>query len=205
VEVAAMTRRAALLALLFALACGPLKRFGYEGIGRDRWQQPERVVAALGIVPGTKVADLGAGGGYFTGHLADAVGPTGLVYAIDVDPEMTAYLEDHARPNVNVILAHEEDPQLAERVDLIFTCNTYHHIQNRSAYFANAQRHLRPGGRVAIVEYKKHGWLQRIFPHYTPPETIRAEMTAAGYRVAAEHDFLERQSFLVFEAETEIR
>ena len=104
-----------------------------------------------------------------------------------------------------MVLAQYEDPQLPERVDLIFTCNTYHHIQDRSAYFRNAQQYLRPGGRVAIVEYKKHGWLQRVFPHHTPPETIRAEMAAAGYRLAAQHEFLERQSFLVFEAETEIR
>jgi predicted methyltransferase len=194
-----MRHRAALLGLLLALACGPLKRFGYEGFGRDGWQQPERVVAALAIAPGAKVADLGAGGGYFTGRLADAVAPGGHVYAIDVDPEMTEYLHAHPRPDVTVVLAKHEDPLIPEPVDLIFTCNTYHHIQERSVYFENARRYLRAGGRVAIVEYERHGLLQRVFPHFTPAETIRAEMEAAGYRLVAEHDFLERQSFLVFE------
>jgi predicted methyltransferase len=194
-----MPRRAAFVALVLVLGCGPFKRFGYEGFGRDRWQQPERVVAALEIEPGARVADLGAGGGYFTGRLADAVGPTGVVYAIDVDPDMTAYLEEHARPNVKVVLAPYDDPALPEPVDLIFTCNTYHHIGARADYFRNARRHLAPGGRVAIVELARHGWLQRLFAHFTPPETIRAEMEAAGYRQTEEHGFLERQSFLVFE------
>jgi predicted methyltransferase len=162
-------------------------------------------VAALGLVPGQKVADLGAGGGYFTGRLAQAVGADGVAYAVDVDPEMTAHLAAKAAPNVKAVLAKPDDPVLPERVDLIFTCNTYHHLPDRSTYFRSAQQYLRPGGRVAIVEYEKHGWLQRVFPHYTPPETIRAEMTAAGYRLVAEHDFLERQSFQVFEAETEAR
>lgn len=86
-----MLRRAALVALVLVLGRGPLARFGDERFGRDRWQQPERVVAALAIEPGARVADLGAGGGYFTGRLADAVGPTKVVYAVDVDPDVTAH------------------------------------------------------------------------------------------------------------------
>ena len=70
------------------LACGPLKRFAYEGFARDSWQQPERVIEALGLEPGDRVADLGAGSGYFTLHLAQAVGPTGKVYGLDVTDEM---------------------------------------------------------------------------------------------------------------------
>jgi predicted methyltransferase len=60
-----------------------LKRFGYVGFGRDRWQQPDRVMAELGLQPGNQVADLGAGGGYFTVRLARAVAPSGVVYAVD--------------------------------------------------------------------------------------------------------------------------
>jgi ubiquinone/menaquinone biosynthesis C-methylase UbiE len=176
----------------------------YEGFGRDGWQDPERVVTSLEIESGDRVADLGAGGGYFTYRLADAVGETGHVYAVDVDPGMTEYLEERTREegrtNVGVVLGRYEDPLLAERsVDLLFTCNTYHHIQDRVAYFDNVRRYLRPGGRVAIVEYEDKGWLQKIFSHNTPKETIREEMKAAGYRLDQEHDFLPRQSFLVFE------
>src|SRR5215218_8079306 len=72
------------------------KRFAYSGFGRDRWQQPDRVVAELGLGPGDRVADLGAGGGYFTFRLARAVGPSGVVYAVDTDRDMPAALAARA-------------------------------------------------------------------------------------------------------------
>jgi len=195
---------ALLLLVGLAWGCGPLRRFGYAGFGRDAWQQPEQVVASLGIAPGMHVADLGAGGGYFTWRLADAVGESGRLYAVDVDPDMTGFLERRARQdgraNVEVILAPYDDPRIPEPgVDLLFTCNTYHHLEARSDYFHNAARYLRPGARVAVIEYKRHGWLQRWFGHFTEAEAIRSEMQAAGYRLVESFDYLERQSFQVFE------
>ncbi len=191
-------------ALLLAAGCGTLRRCGYEGTGRDSYQQPERVVESLAILPGSRVADLGAGGGYFTWGLAEAVGETGEVYAIDVDPDMTSHIAEEGREkgfaNVQPILAEFDDPLIPEGgVDLIFTCNTYHHLQNREEYFRRAAKYLRPGGRLAVIEHKKHGWVQRIFPHYTDPELIRSELEAAGYRRVEAFDYLERQSFQVFE------
>jgi len=79
---------------LSCLACSPLKRFAYEGFSRDSWQQPDRVIEALGLEPGDHVADLGSGSGYFTLRLAQAVGPTGKVYAVDVDEAMNDYLRE---------------------------------------------------------------------------------------------------------------
>ena len=118
---------------------------------------------------------------------------------------MTEYIEERSRDegheNVVVILAEPDDPMLPPAgVDLVFTSNTYHHIGERPAYFGRLQAALRPGGRVAIVEYHaEDGWLHRIFgDHATSGDTIRDEMTQAGYRLSEEFDFLERQSFLVF-------
>ncbi len=191
-----------LTAILALGGCTCIKRCAYEGFGRDGWQQPERVIEALAIQPGDRVADLGAGGGYFTFRLADAVGEAGQVYAVDVDASMLEYLdgriEREERRNVATVRAAYEDPKLPEPVDLIFTSNTYHHIQERAAYFERAQRYLKPGGRVAIVEYKPRGFFQRIFPHSTEGADIVSEMESAGYRLERDHDFLERQSFLVF-------
>lgn len=187
-----------------AAGCGPLRRLEYEGFGRDSWQQPQRVVESLALSPGAYVADLGAGGGYFTWPLADAVGKSGRVYAVDVDPDMTSHLAEQSRekgyPNVQPILAEFDDPLLPEGgVDLIFTCNTYHHFKAREEYFGRAAKYLRPGGHVAVIEFNGQGWLQRLFPHFTSPEVIRAEMEAAGYQRVAAFDYLERQSFQVFE------
>jgi cyclopropane fatty-acyl-phospholipid synthase-like methyltransferase len=193
----------ATLSLALGGSCASLKKFAYEGFGRDSSQQPDRVVAALDLQPGNRVADLGAGGGYFTFRFAEAVGPDGRVYAIDIDPDMIAYLNDRVTEsgyrNVETIEASAADPRLAPAsVDLLFTCNTYHHIGDRTEYFARAKVTLRPGGRVAIIDMNGEGWFAWLFGHATAPETIRSEMEAAGYTLAQQHDFLSGQSFLVF-------
>jgi arsenite methyltransferase len=194
------------LALLLALglaSCTTLKRCAYEGINRNEWQKPEEVIRALTIQPGAKIADLGSGGGYFTFRLADAVGQGGKVFAVDIDEEMNRYIRDRAmaeaRKNIEVILAKPDDPLLPESgVDLIFTVNTYHHIEERAKYFANAVKYLRPGGRLAIIDFNGKGWIESFGGHYTPSPVIKEEMEKAGYRPEREFDFLPRQYFLVF-------
>ncbi len=178
------------------------KRFAYSGFGRDRWQQPDRVVAELGLRPGDRVADLGAGGGYFTFRLARAVGPSGVVYAVDTDRDMPSALAARAVEqglgNVVAVEAKPDEPGLPEPVDLSFLANSYHHLPDRRTYFALLARHLKPNGRVAIVEATPTG-LHRLVGHATSPEAIRSELQAAGYTLVADHGFLPRQGFLVFE------
>jgi ubiquinone/menaquinone biosynthesis C-methylase UbiE len=191
-----------LAAFLFG-GCAALKQCAYEGLSRDEWQQPERVIQSLQIRPGESIADLGAGSGYFTFLLAQAVGPGGKVYAVDIDKDMTDLVaekaKEHGAKNIEIILAKPVDPLLPEgSLDLIFTSNTYHHIENRVAYFAGLRKALRPGGRLAIIEYDRRSWITGLFKHYTPGEFIRREMEQAGYRLVREFDFLDRQSFLLF-------
>jgi arsenite methyltransferase len=191
-----------LIALLIA-GCARLKQFAYEGFNRDSWQQPDKVIAALNLHPGEIVADLGSGGGYFTFKLAKAVAPSGKVYAVDVDKDMieliSKRLKEESGNNVETILATPTDPRLPQTgVDLIFTVNTYHHIADRSAYFANARKYLRPGGRIAIIDLDRRAWLEGLLGHYTPSETIKREMEQAGYTLQQQLDFLDRQSFLIF-------
>jgi predicted methyltransferase len=193
----------ALLFLPFDAGCNSLKRFGYEGFRRDGWQHPEEVVRVLGLKAGDTVADLGAGGGYFTFRLADAVGKAGAVYAVDVDPGMIDYLTTRARgegyANVHPLLVGENDPGLpADGVDLIFTCNTYHHLSDRPAYFARVKQYLRPGGRIAIIDHEHKGFFARLFGHATADDVVRREMENAGYRLEQHHTFLPRQNFMVF-------
>lgn len=193
----------AALPLLFCAGCGGLSRSFMNSPWRARWQQPQAVIQSLAIKPSDYVADLGAGGGYFTFRLADAVGPTGKVYAVDVDKGNLDYIARRAKEqgyaNVEIILAKYNDPLLPEGgVDLIFTCNTYHHLENRTDYFASAARYLRPDGRIAVIDLNGNSWFHKLFGHWTPKETSRSEMEAAGYQLVSDFDFLSRQNFQVF-------
>lgn len=192
-----------ILVLLVSTGCGSLSQAFLNASWRDRWQQPETVIAALSIQPGDHVADLGAGGGYFTFRLADAVGPTGRVYAVDVNEDHPRYITRRAKAqgyaNVTVIHATDTDPLLPEgRVDLIVTCNTYHYLQHRVEYFASAARSLRPRGRVAIIDLAGKSWFLRLLGHWTPKATSQREREAAGYLLANDFDFLTRQHLQVF-------
>jgi len=193
---------AALAAVLILSACTSLKRLAYEGFGRDGWQKPDEVVAALALRAGDRVADLGSGGGYFTFRFSRAVGPAGKVYAVEVDSGMLDYVGARAKEegyrNIETVSAKYDDPLLPESgVDLIFTSNVYHHIEGRVKYFADAAKYLRAGGRIAIVDFDGRHWTA-IFGHTTPVELVRKEMEEAGYRLERELDFLDRQAFLVY-------
>ena len=192
-----------LLILFLLVGCARLKQCAYEGFTRDQWQQRDRVIESLEIRPGDLVADIGSGGGYFVFALAKAVGSNGKVYAVDIDQAMNDLVAQQARKegvgNIEVILAKPDDPLLpSSRVDLIFTSNTYHHIENRVKYFSNLRKYLRPNGRIAIIEFDRRGWLDGLWQHYTPSEFIKREMEQAGYRLQREFNFLDRQSFLIF-------
>ena len=169
---------------------------------RDGWQKPQGVVEKLSITPGSRVADLGAGGGYFTWHLAKAVGSRGTVYAVDIDESAInmIFKEMVARgtPNVRPVRAEPHDPRLPEPVDLVFSCDVYHLINDRVAYFRSIASSLRPGGRVAILEAHPRGFFFDLFSHRLSKDDVRQEMEAAGYRLMNDYDAVERQHFQIF-------
>jgi len=196
--------RTTLIVLLITCAgCTDVKRWAYEGFDRDEWQHPEEVIQALTIKSEEQIADLGSGSGYFTFRLADAVGPSGQVYAVDIDADMNAHLakrlQEKGYKNIQVMLAKPHDPGLPENgVDLIFSANTYHHLENRLSYFANARKYLRPNGRIAIIDFNGEGLLQQLSGHYTPSDVIQRELQEAGYALERELTFLPKQVFLIF-------
>ena len=174
---------------------------------RDRYQKPGQVVETLGLKPGMAVADLGSGSGYFTRRFAQAVTESSIVYAVDVEPEMLAYVKDslihlHAPYTAEFILARPDNPKLpVESVDLIFLCNVFHHLEDRTTYFRNIRSALKPGGRIAIIDFyhdERSGDLGFPKHHLVPRETVLQEVSAAGYRLTREHTFLPRQYFLEF-------
>ena len=194
-------KKAGMSFFLLALVCN-----GCAGLSwtlRDLWQKPETIIESLAIQPGDHVADLGAGKGYFTFRLADAVGPTGKVYAVDVNQDRLESLARRAKEqgyaNVEVVLGKYNDPLLPQSgVDLIFICNTYHHLENQVDYFKSVVRYLRPNGHIAVVEPWGRGWLFRLKGHGTLKETVRSEIETAGYLLAKDFDFLTSQHFQVF-------
>jgi SAM-dependent methyltransferase len=173
------------------------KRF--EDPARDAWQKPDSVVAALVDRDDLVIVDIGSATGYFPVRFARAV-PRGRVYGADVEPAMIYYLNDRARreglPNLVSVLAAPDDPHLPESVDLVFICDTYHHIDHRIAYFERLKATLRPQARVAVLDWRMespHGP-----PHKLPRENVLREMQSAGYSLAHEYTFLPDQYFLVF-------
>ncbi|MGQ0694406.1 MAG: methyltransferase [Nitrospiraceae bacterium] len=174
---------------------------------RDQEQKPAEVVKALGLKPGMSIADLGAGSGYFTHRFVEAVTESGKVYAIDVEPEALKYVEErlahmHRPYTADFILARPDNPKLpVESVDVIFICNTYHHLEDRSTYFRNVKSALKPGGRIAIVDYyhdARSGELGFPKNHLIPRDTVIEELAAAGYKLIKEETFLPKQYFLEF-------
>ena len=154
-------------------------------------------------MPGEEVADLGSGSGYFTFRLADAVGQFGKVYAVDIDADMNTDLKLRVKEkeyeNIEVVLATPNDPGLPENsIDLIFSSNAYHHLENRATYFGNLKKYLAPQGRIAIIDFHGEGWFQQLIGHYTPGEVIQRELQEAGYTLDQEFDFLPKQVFLIF-------
>ncbi len=169
---------------------------------RDAWQKPDQVLDALQLAPTALVADLGAGTGYFSVRLARRV-PQGKVFAIDIEPAMVKYLgERAAREHLSMVVPVQASPDAAnlpEPVDLVLVVDTYHHIDNRTAYFAKLRQSLRPNGRLAIVDFKADAPEGPPPAQRVSPETVTAELAAAGYTLVASHPFLPRQYFLVFQ------
>jgi len=176
----------------------------FDDPGRDAWQKPDAVLHAIGVKPGMTVADLGAGTGYFSVHLAKAVGEKGRVLAIDVEPKLVDYMKERAAKaslaQLVPVLAPTDDPRLPERgVDLVLIVDTWHHIDDRLHYLAKLAAGLKTGGRVAVVDFKKGDF--PVGPpdaHKLTADQVSAEFLAAGWRKASQWDELPYQYVLVF-------
>jgi len=168
---------------------------------RDEWQMPSRVIDALGLKAGMAVADIGAGTGYFSMRLA-RVSPGLAVYSVDIEPKMVEHLTHRAAgeklANVTAVLAGPSSPNLPKPVDVILVVDTYHHIADRPVYFRELKKSLKPGGRIAIVDFRKDSPEGPPVEFRFTVEQIEAEMKQAGFTVDSKHDFLPRQHYIIF-------
>lgn len=173
----------------------------FDDPARDEWQKPAQVIAALKLADDASIADIGSGTGYFAVRLAKAV-PRGRVYGADLEPDMVRFLNERAAreglPNLASHVASPEDPKLPASVDLTLVVDTYHHIANRSRYFERLKKSLKPGGRVAIIDFKLDSPVGPPRQHRIAPAKVQTEMEGAGYRLQEELAFLPHQYLLVF-------
>ena len=172
---------------------------------RDAYQKPDEVLKALALKPGEAIADIGAGSGYFALRFAAAVGPTGRVFAVDINPEMVVHLGRRGRDaglrNLQTVLAAPDDPLLPDAsIDRFVIVDTWHHIDDQPKYLALMKRMLKPGGQVVMIDFQKRELPvgPRLGMKIAREDLVR-QMQEHGYALAKEHDFLPYQYFLVFE------
>ena len=175
-----------------------------EGADRSEWQQPDRVMDALLIADGFRVADVGAGGGWFTIRLARRVGPQGRVYAEDIQPEMIVSIEQRVKredlKNVEIRSGTASDPNLPKGLNAVLMVDTYPQIREPIAVLTSIAASLGPNGKLGIVDFKPDGaggpgpdLSERI-----SPEVIKRQAAAAGLKLISHETFLKYQYLLIF-------
>jgi ubiquinone/menaquinone biosynthesis C-methylase UbiE len=207
--------RRAVVSFLLAAAC--VVAAGLSAQQRDprQYQQvlenPDRleslhvdqVVKTLGITPGMRIADLGAGTGVFAIPLATAAGPTGKVYAIDIDAGLLEIVSEKAKAagvaSIQNVLAAPMDPNLPDPVDLLFICDTMHHLPNQAEYVKQFAKLLRPGGRVVIIDFAEGKWPAGHESFAITPAQVDLWMKGAGFTRTATHAFLPTNFFHVYQ------
>lgn len=159
----------------------------FDDPARDAWQKPQLVVDTMKIAPGATVADLGTGTGYFLPYLSKAVGSSGKVLALDVEPDMIRYVKERTQKsgwtNVEARVVPLDDPGLAEAsVDRVLIVDTWHHVPERKTYAAKLARALRPGGAVFIVDFTMEAKEGPPKHHRLLPEAVIDELAAGGLK-----------------------
>ncbi len=185
----------------------PPERLGeLEGPDRDAWQRPDQIMDALQIGESSVVADLGAGGGWFTVRLARHVGPNGHVYAEDIQPQMIEAMERRIQreglKNVTTQLGTADDPKLPDNsVDAVLIVDTYHEIERPVALLKNVRKALRPTGVVCIINFKKDGGGPGpSMDERVDPDRVIADARDAGFELRKRESFLRYQYMLTFGA-----
>jgi ubiquinone/menaquinone biosynthesis C-methylase UbiE len=173
----------------------------FDSAGRDQRLQIDRVMDLLGIAAGNSVADIGAGSGWFTVRAAKRVGPSGVVYGVDINPEATRYIDERAQKeqlhNVKTILSKADDAMLpAGSVDAVLLLKTYHEVAEPIPLLRNLRASLRAGARVGIIDRNGNG-----ADHGVQKGVVIREAAQAGYKLTAQYDFVKGDKmdyFLVF-------
>jgi predicted methyltransferase len=175
----------------------------FDSPGRDERLQLNRVMDLLGIAPGKSVADIGAGSGWFTVRAARRVADSGMVYAVDINPQATEYIDQRAKKeqlqNVKTILSTPDDPKLpADSVDAAMLLKTYHEVAHPVVLLRNLRASLKPGAKIGIIDRNGNGE-----DHGINKDVVIREAAEAGYDLRDTYDFVKGDRmdyFLIFSA-----
>jgi ubiquinone/menaquinone biosynthesis C-methylase UbiE len=178
-----------------------------EAPDRDQWWKPEQIMDALGIADGSIVADLGAGSGWLPIRLARRVGPNGLVYAEDIQPEMIEAINRGVKyenlTNVRTVLGSANDPRLPGGLDAVLIVDTFHEMDDppgaAATLLRNVARSLKPQGRIGIVDFTPGGGGPGPAPEVrVAPDTVIKAAEAAGLQLLKREDVPPFLYLLVF-------
>jgi len=182
-----------------------LKR--WNRLARSSKYKSKNILKILAVQPGSIIADVGSGGGYYTLLFAQAAGPHGKAVAVDIDPENLSFIKLQAEGmklgNVETFVTAPDHLTLpSQACNLIFMRNMFHHLPAPEDYFASLAEYLKPDGRVAIIDYKEVSGFSLSFAsrhrHFSDPARICAVMQQSGLELAGSYDFLSNQSFQIF-------
>lgn len=172
-----------------------------EGAARVARMQVPRVIETLVIPPGSKVADIGAGSGLFSRPIAQHLGRAGVLYAVDIDPGLLKIIDRRAKEesltNIRTILAATDDPKLPEQVDLAFICDALHHIGNQGAYFKTLAKYIKPGGRIAVIDFSETWPVGHEKMRYSVTD-LDGWMKAIGFTQTGSHSYLDNSFFVIY-------
>jgi predicted methyltransferase len=173
----------------------------FDAPGRDERLQINRVMDMLGIEPGKNVADIGAGSGWFTVRAARRVTGSGMVYAVDINPEAIQYIDQRAKKeqlqNIKTILSKPDDPQVpADSIDAVLLLKTYHEVAHPVVLLRNLRSSLKPGAKLGIIDRNGNG-----ANHGVSKNVVVREAAQAGYELRDSQDFVKSDGmdyFLIF-------
>lgn len=178
----------------------------FEKPGREVFDQREKIMEALHLKRGQRVADVGAGTGLFTMLIADAVGPKGKVYAVDIAKDFIALINKRATEanlkNIETILCADRSTELPkDSVELVFTSDTYHHLEYPASVLASIRQALRRGGELIVVDYRREpgksaDWIVKHVR--ASQEEVAKEIQAAGFERVETPDFLKENYLMRF-------
>lgn len=170
----------------------------FEKEGREVFDQRQKIIDTIGLKPGMSVADIGAGTGLFTPLLAEKVGPSGKVYAVDIVQSFLTLIakrmSDAGVRNVKTVLCTERSVELpANSIDVAYICDVYHHFEYPQHSLASIRKALKPGGQIILVEFKR---IEGVSSEWAlnhvraGQEVFEKEIQQAGFAKVAQYDFM---------------